>query len=55
VTSILTGLGVKVQAIPEKGFPINTVSRVTPCRGVHQGDTVQVYYWSDNPTSGATP
>ncbi|BBH17354.1 serine/threonine protein kinase [Nocardioides baekrokdamisoli] len=61
VESILTGLGVKVQANAEKGTPINTVSRVTPCRGVHVGDTVQIYYWSDlatsssSPTSGATP
>ena len=61
VESILTGLGVKVQATAEQGYPINTVSRITPCRGVHVGDTVQIYYWSDlatsstSPTSGATP
>lgn len=59
VESILTGLGVKVQANAEQGNPVNTVSRVTPCRGVHVGDTVQIYYWSDqassSATSGATP
>lgn len=54
VESILGGLGVKVQTTAEKGFPVNTVSRVTPCRGVHVGDTVQIYYWSDQATSSAT-
>ena len=57
VQSILTGLGVKVQALPEpqsNGNAADTVSRVTPCRGVHVGDTVQVYYWSSQASSSAT-
>lgn len=57
VESILTGIGVKVQALPEpqsNGNAANTVSRVTPCRGVHVGDTVQVYYWSDQASNSAT-
>ena len=54
VESILTGLGLKVQATAEKGAPVDTVSRITPCRGVHVGDTVQIFYYNQA-TSGATP